>query len=673
MKEIPLILMKKNLAETSSKYNLNVSVYCIVLFCFLGLIGCIPPEQKTTQVEVDIIGDPVQSEILELGYRRELDSLLYYFEHPNATYRYLSASAFNSFQTKEAIDSLVSCLDDPVPEVVEAAVRALGQQRDKRVERELISRFVKVDSSGAWLKVNQAILEAMGKLGTKESHDFIATTRTYLPIDSVLILGQTRALFNFSTRKITDEKGVRKCLEILGSEEYQKASRMYTAHYLSRCDKEDLVSFADTVLAVLKFEREVDLIVPLIKAVAKTGTTASFYYLINVLDKSEDERIKVAIVESLHQYEAFQKNIHTLAVQKIPVESVKVASSLCDYLYQHGNANYARLYWQLAKSKQLSPDVSIRLYAIAFKHMPLWHVKRMAWMRYELYQSYLNSKDVYYKAKLIESLGENIDNVQFVSDSLLERIDNPVLHTSLSKAYSSFLKAKVIPLLGNKKRTILLDSIAIGVESLLNTQNVGSLSVLAEALRKPSFRDSIWINRLQEKKESLTLPRDYEAYLELDKTVAYLSNDIFDKDKLPELPLKQIKLDSSILDRKALVKTSSGTFIIELLDDIAPFTVSNFIDLCEEGYFDNKNFHRVVNNFVVQGGCSIGDGYGSLDYVISSELPKAYYEESGFVGMASAGLHTGKRPMVCQFIANAASQWTLYYIWEGNIRIAGAA
>jgi cyclophilin family peptidyl-prolyl cis-trans isomerase len=68
--------------------------------------------------------------------------------------------------------------------------------------------------------------------------------------------------------------------------------------------------------------------------------------------------------------------------------------------------------------------------------------------------------------------------------------------------------------------------------------------------------------------------------------------------------------------------------------------VANFLELIESGYYTGKNFHRVVPNFVIQGGCNRGDGYGTLEYTIRSELPYLHYDREGMVGMASAGNHT---------------------------------
>jgi cyclophilin family peptidyl-prolyl cis-trans isomerase len=88
------------------------------------------------------------------------------------------------------------------------------------------------------------------------------------------------------------------------------------------------------------------------------------------------------------------------------------------------------------------------------------------------------------------------------------------------------------------------------------------------------------------------------------------------------------------------VKTTRGNILLELYKRQAPASVCNFIGLLREGFFNGRVFHRIVPNFVIQTGCPRGDGYGSLDYSIRSELPQYYYNRSGLVGMASAGRHT---------------------------------
>jgi cyclophilin family peptidyl-prolyl cis-trans isomerase/HEAT repeat protein len=90
----------------------------------------------------------------------------------------------------------------------------------------------------------------------------------------------------------------------------------------------------------------------------------------------------------------------------------------------------------------------------------------------------------------------------------------------------------------------------------------------------------------------------------------------------------------------AVVTTDKGAFTIELLPDDAPLTVDNFVELARRGFFNNITFHRVVPNFVIQGGDPRGDGNGGPGYQIRCEINRVPYAR-GAVGMALSGKDTG--------------------------------
>lgn len=89
----------------------------------------------------------------------------------------------------------------------------------------------------------------------------------------------------------------------------------------------------------------------------------------------------------------------------------------------------------------------------------------------------------------------------------------------------------------------------------------------------------------------------------------------------------------------AVIRTDKGEIGIELYKDIAPLTVYNFIELAESGFYDGLIFHRVVPNFVIQGGDPRGDGWGGPGYTIRSEFSNVTFG-TGSVGMASSGRDT---------------------------------
>ena len=95
---------------------------------------------------------------------------------------------------------------------------------------------------------------------------------------------------------------------------------------------------------------------------------------------------------------------------------------------------------------------------------------------------------------------------------------------------------------------------------------------------------------------------------------------------------------------KAVLKTNKGTVTLQFMKDDAPFTVLSFVKLAQKGFYDGLGFHRVVPNFVLQGGDPRGDGWGGPGYAIRSEYSFARFGR-GMVGIASAGKDTEG----CQF------------------------
>ena len=92
--------------------------------------------------------------------------------------------------------------------------------------------------------------------------------------------------------------------------------------------------------------------------------------------------------------------------------------------------------------------------------------------------------------------------------------------------------------------------------------------------------------------------------------------------------------------KKAIMKTEKGEIRIEFFDEDAPNTVKNFKDLIQSGFYDGLNFHRVIPNFVIQGGCPNGTGSGGPGYHIPCEI-NTQKHLTGSLSMAHAGKDTG--------------------------------
>ena len=94
--------------------------------------------------------------------------------------------------------------------------------------------------------------------------------------------------------------------------------------------------------------------------------------------------------------------------------------------------------------------------------------------------------------------------------------------------------------------------------------------------------------------------------------------------------------------KEAIIKTNKGEMKVEFFENDAPKTVENFTKLAKDGYYDKLTWHRVIPNFVIQGGCPKGDGSGGPGYTINCELDgENQYHDRGVLSMAHAGRNTG--------------------------------
>jgi peptidyl-prolyl cis-trans isomerase B (cyclophilin B) len=106
---------------------------------------------------------------------------------------------------------------------------------------------------------------------------------------------------------------------------------------------------------------------------------------------------------------------------------------------------------------------------------------------------------------------------------------------------------------------------------------------------------------------------------------------------------------------QANIQTTKGTIHLELFPDQTPKTVANFINLSQRGFYDGLNFHRVIPDFMIQGGCPLGSGIGGPGYRFEDEfVPSLRHSEPGKLSMANAGPGTNGSQF---FITHVATPW----------------
>jgi len=106
---------------------------------------------------------------------------------------------------------------------------------------------------------------------------------------------------------------------------------------------------------------------------------------------------------------------------------------------------------------------------------------------------------------------------------------------------------------------------------------------------------------------------------------------------------------------EAHIETNKGKIKIKLFDKEAPLTVANFINLSKRGYYNDLSFHRVIDNFMIQGGCPLGTGTGGPGYDFEDEFnPSLTHDKAGVLSMANAGPGTNGSQF---FITHLETPW----------------
>ncbi|NME35061.1 MULTISPECIES: peptidylprolyl isomerase [Fusobacterium] len=113
-----------------------------------------------------------------------------------------------------------------------------------------------------------------------------------------------------------------------------------------------------------------------------------------------------------------------------------------------------------------------------------------------------------------------------------------------------------------------------------------------------------------------------------------------------------------VKDLRAKIITNKGSINIKLMPEVAPFTVLNFVHLSRIGYYNNLKFHRVIEEFMIQGGDPEGNGTGGPGYQFHDEFKKeVVFDRPGLLAMANAGSSTNGSQF---FITHVETPWLNY-------------
>ncbi len=613
----------------------------LLMALMITINSCVPPSNEIITDINNANSDLVYQGIYNHQDKQNIDSVLLYFNHSNPGYRLAAVNAMASIQSELSIDSLVEILGDPIIEVRTAAAYALGQIGNLETVDPLMNAFVNKDTSDVDNVFNSTILEAIGKTGNKSLLDVLASVESYRITDTLLLLGQSRAIYRYANRGINTQKGTNRMVELASNQAYPNEVRVIAANYLARAKDIDISKSQFRIAEALIGASDPNVRMAIALALRKVTEPDILKILQSQFIVEKDYRVKVNILKAFGSYK-YRDNID-LILDHLDDENIHVANAAAQYLVDHGKRDDVEIYKTFAK-KNLDHTVRAKIYASVLKHLPSYYIESRALIRSSLLRYLKELKGKPYVAKhYVAALGQDPYSYAYLKEAA---IDSGVvtIRTAGMEALSKIVSGKSFV---NTFR-FRSDRVKIEILDIIKEQfakgDVGTMAIGAGILsnEKIGYRNLIQNDSfLIAAAAKLSLPREIETYNEIKKALAYINNVKYKAEKNSYNHPINWKTLATVSDSTiAVVRTNKGNFTIKLFGNTTPGSVANFIDLANDDFFDNKVYHRVVSNFVIQGGCPRGDGYGSLDYSIRSELPQLYYDDEGYVGMASAGLNT---------------------------------
>jgi len=555
--------------------------------------------------------------IADLQDRRLSDSLYQFFNHENPAYRRDAVLAFASIQDTLAIGSLANVLDnDTDPLVRSAAAFALGQTGTMKSFDALLAALVSEKDNN----VKRELIEACGKTSTKEN-----AIKQVKEADTELREGIAWSYYRLGLRGVADSSIVLSANQFLGNTNNNE-TRLGAAHFFARGPKD--ISAAETVLQkAASGDQSPDVRMAAALALRKINTQLSLNVLKTIIDQDEDYRVRANAARALQTFATSDMKQNLFAAlndsnQHVGVAASEVIKAIAtkDEFAELVTRARAAINWRIQGN----------LFEAVLK------VSNDKEITEEIVRLYAQMKNPYGKAALLAALGQSTLAYSFINQQLHES-QIPVIKSSAATALFSINN--------HKEFNAGMQKIFVDIyKKAFETGDPAVIGIVAAALAdstlgyKKIIKDYSF---LYTAKSKLSLPKDNEALQPLEAAIAHFEGKKVSDEVKNEFnhPVDWNLVKTIPADQKVIIKTGKGDIIIRLLVEEAPGSVANFVQLVNSHYFDARSFHRVVPNFVIQGGCNRGDGWGSEDYSIRSEFSMRRYTE-GSVGMASAGKDT---------------------------------
>jgi cyclophilin family peptidyl-prolyl cis-trans isomerase/HEAT repeat protein len=558
--------------------------------------------------------DPVLIKIYDLKDRRISDSLYRYFTSPNEKYREEAVLAFASIQDSTGISALAKMLQDESIAVRVAAAFSLGQIRSSLAEP-FLAESLKTEKEKS---VREELFEAYGK--TTRHWDLALTTN-----DSMLSERFSWSIYRAGLRGKANPHLDSVAASLLRPS-YKRSTRLGAAHYFSRTGK-NFEKFESIIRNSATTDSSSEVRMASTLALGKIVTDSSLSTIKRIHKNDDDYRVRVSAVRALRSF-AFQK-IQPVLIQALADSNINVAIAASELMASAIDRESWKELLPLCYNAR-NGRIRANLYAGILAASGSKEVAE------DIVRAYRQATDPYDKAALLSSLSHSVMFFGFIEEHLLIS-DIPVIKSAAASTLVAINHQKNFD-------SSLKEKFAAIYRKAIENGDPATIAIICSALADSTLEYKNVLTDfsfLREAKKRLKLPEHIETIVPLNAAIAYFEgrNDEPLVANAFNNPIDWTVVRNISKDQTALMSTTKGEIVVRLFVEESPGSVANFVSLVNKHYYDDKFFHRVVPNFVVQAGCNRGDGYGSEDYSIRSEFSRRRYT-TGSLGMASAGKDT---------------------------------
>lgn len=633
--------------------------------------------------------------VLELQDRRSFgnaDELGKYLMSTDSSVRLSALYAMGNIGDSNSVSRLNYLLAGPFDDYpntgdMKAAAFVLGQIPCE--ESRKFARLELEDNSATAAESRKYFLDALGRIG--DSTDLALVSRFAYSTDTGITRAAAMSIARFGLRRIKSDASVNALIHLVQNSN-DPVTLENCAFAFWRTNDNQLLAKAEREIYNLAESKDPQTRMWAFNALAKLGSKVLLMYMMESFLSEDDWRVRVNILNSLGSYipdslTDMSKQINTFFItatgdenDHVTLVAIEAAGRFFPRLESAKGLKWkedaAVIFRKILDEQQKYSEVEAGAAAVTLSKLLKDRAKD------DLFSAFRKSNSYRIKADVLRAFGE-FDNGEIykqVRDTVTAEVMryneiNPnkdgrmIGSEDLAVLYRGFVE--MMSAIDNK-----LGSDDQKISRLIFLEFAGSKDPLITAVSLDALQDSIYLNERSEIASvmkfdlgELKLPDDrliilmfIDAFKNIGvKDAAELLEPLLasgdheiakaSAEAIESLTGKKKAVDAnhfhdfdwdfmnSMKGSIATLKTSAGDIRLELFSDIAPFTVQNFIKLAQKDFFDSTKFHRVVSNFVIQGGDPTSSGYGGPEHSIRSEFSDLSYD-TGVLGMASSGKDT---------------------------------